>query len=68
LAVGDVGKAVALTVTINQAVFAFAPAVLGALRDFEGGYVWPFALAAVVQLASAAIILIGRRATHDPIA
>jgi MFS family permease len=53
----DVGKAVALTVAINQAVFAFAPAVLGAIRDVAGGYAMSFALAAAIQLASALIIL-----------
>ena len=56
----DVGKAVALMVAINQAVFALAPAVLGAVRDIANGYVWSFALAAAIQLASAGIILIRR--------
>jgi predicted MFS family arabinose efflux permease len=44
----DIGKAVALMVAINQAVFAFAPAVLGAVRDLEGSYVGPFVLAAAI--------------------
>jgi predicted MFS family arabinose efflux permease len=60
-AAGDVGKTVALMVAINQAVFAFAPAVLGAIRDNASGYFWPFALAAAIQLAAAGIILIRRR-------
>jgi hypothetical protein len=47
-------------VAINQAVFAFAPAVLGAVRDVAGGYIWSFALAAAIQLGSAGIILIRR--------
>ena len=59
-AAADVGKAVALTVAVNQAVFAFAPAVLGCVRDFAGGYVWSFLLAAGIQLAAAGIILAGR--------
>jgi predicted MFS family arabinose efflux permease len=58
----DVGKAVALTVAINQAVFAFAPAVLGAIHDAGGGYAPSFALAAAIQLASACIILAHRKA------
>ena len=32
----DVGMVVALVIAINQAVFAFAPAIFGALRDFHG--------------------------------
>ena len=59
-AAADVGKAVALMVAINQAVCAFAPAVLGAVRDIASGYLWSFALAAAIQLASAGIILIRR--------
>ena len=57
----DVGNAVALTVAINQAVFAFAPAVLGAIRDVEGGYFASFALATALQIGSAIIILVRRR-------
>jgi cyanate permease len=59
-AAADVGKAGALMVAITSAVFAFAPAVLGAVRDIASDYVWPFALAAAIQLASAGIILIRR--------
>jgi predicted MFS family arabinose efflux permease len=53
---GDVGRAVALVIAINQATFAFAPAVLGMLRDLGGGYALPFAVAALIQLAAAAIV------------
>ena len=56
----DVSNAVALTVAINQAVFAFAPFVLGTVRDIATGYIWSFALVAAIQLASAGIILIHR--------
>jgi cyanate permease len=59
-AAADVGKAVALMVAITSAVRAFAPAVLGAVRDIAGSYVWSFALAAAIQLASARIILMRR--------
>jgi predicted MFS family arabinose efflux permease len=59
-AVSDVGKAVALMVAITSAVLAFAPAVLGAVRDIASGYVWSFGLAAAIQFASAGIILIRR--------
>jgi predicted MFS family arabinose efflux permease len=59
----DVGKAVALTVAINQAVLALAPAVLGSIRDFTAGYGWPFVAAAAIQLASAGIIRIRHRSS-----
>jgi MFS family permease len=58
-AAGDVGRAVALVIAVNQATFAFAPAVLGALRDVGGSYTLPFLTAAAIQLL-AAIIVVGR--------
>jgi predicted MFS family arabinose efflux permease len=63
-ATGDVSKAVALMVAITQAVFAFAPAMLGAVRDIASGYVWSFGVAAAIQLASAGIILIKPARRH----
>jgi MFS family permease len=57
----DVGTVVALVTAINQAVFAFAPAIFGALRDLSANYVVAFVLAALVQLIAAAIVLGGRR-------
>lgn len=57
----DVGTVVALVTAINQAVFAFAPAIFGALRDLSANYVVAFVLAAVVQLMAATIVLGGRR-------
>jgi len=57
----DVGKAVALIVAINQAVFAFAPAVLGVLRDFAGNYTWSFTLALAMQVGATLVVLAGRR-------
>ncbi|HZK89732.1 MAG TPA: MFS transporter [Stellaceae bacterium] len=60
-AAGDVGRAVALTVAINQAVFAFAPAVVGVLRDLAGGYAAPFALVAAMQLGAAVIVSARRK-------
>ena len=55
----DVVTVVALIVAINQAVFAFAPAIVGAMRDATADYRLPFALIAIVQLAAAGIILLG---------
>ena len=62
-AADDAGKAVSLAVAVNQAVFAFAPAMLGLLRDIEGSYALPFAVAAVIQLAAAVIVVANRSAT-----
>jgi hypothetical protein len=56
----DVGTVVALVIAINQAVFALAPAVLGSLREISSDYMLSFATAAVVQIAAAAIIVVGR--------
>jgi cyanate permease len=56
----DVVTAVALIVAINQGVFAFAPAIIGALRDTTSNYQLPFALIALIQLLAAVIILLGR--------
>jgi predicted MFS family arabinose efflux permease len=62
----DVATAVALIVAINQGVFAFAPAVIGAMRDTTADYQLPFALIALIQLLAAVIILLGRRPTRAP--
>jgi MFS family permease len=56
----DVGTVVALVVATNQAVFAFAPAIFGWLRDATESYVAAFCLAAVAQLAAALIVIAGR--------
>ena len=57
----DVGTVVALITAINQAVFAFAPAVFGALRDVSGAYVEVFLAGAVLQAVAAGIVVLGRR-------
>src|SRR5215470_13466508 len=56
----DVGTVVALVVAINQAVFALAPAILGAVRDFASSYTASFAIAVAIQVAAAGVVLIGR--------
>jgi MFS family permease len=60
----DVATAVALIVAINQGVFAFAPAIIGAMHDTTANYQLPFALIAMTQLLAAVIILLGRRSTR----
>jgi len=63
----DVGTVVALVVAINQAVFALAPAILGAVRDFASSYTASFAIAAAIQVAAAGVVLIGRNGmSADP--
>jgi len=57
----DVGTVVALVTAINQAVFALAPAVFGALRDATASYSIPFAVAAAAQVIAAWIVLARRR-------
>ena len=59
-AAADTAKVVALLTAINQAVFAFAPAVLGWLRDVEADYTLPFGIAACLQIA-ASLLVIGHR-------
>jgi cyanate permease len=61
----DVVTVVALIIAINQGVFAFAPAIVGALRDTSANYQLPFALIAAIQLLAAVIILLGRRAAKS---
>jgi len=57
----DVGTVVALVIAINQAVFAFAPAILGLLRDLSGSYVMAFLGVATLQGLAAATVAWGRR-------
>lgn len=62
----DVVTVVALIIAINQAVFAFAPATIGALRDAATDYRLPFALIAVTQVLAAVIVLLGRGSAAAP--
>jgi predicted MFS family arabinose efflux permease len=57
----DVGVVVALVTAINQAVFASAPAIFGALRDATGTYVEVFLAGAALQAVAAGIVVLGRR-------
>jgi len=57
----DAGTVVALVTAINQAVFAFAPAIFGGLREVTGAYIEVFVAGAVLQGAAAGIVARGRR-------
>jgi MFS family permease len=58
---GDVGTVVVLVTAVNQAVFAFAPAIFGVLREMTDGYGAPFTIAACLQALAATVILRRRR-------
>jgi MFS family permease len=56
----DVPRVVALVTAVNQAVFAFAPVILGLLREVTGGYATPFLIAATIQIAAGGVVILGR--------
>ena len=56
----DVGRVVALVVAIGQAVYAFAPAVFGLIRQFAPHEGAVFLAAALVQLCAIGVLLAGR--------
>ena len=58
----DVPRVVALTVAIGQAIYSFAPAAFGLIREYtpqDAGYL--FAFAALVYVLAGATLLAGRR-------
>jgi len=70
----DTARAVALVTACSQACYAFAPAAFGLLRDL-GGTAFPsvgsgapllFVTAALVQLAAAGTVMLGRLASARP--
>jgi len=58
----DVPRVVALVTAANQAVFAFAPAALGVLRDATAGGWAVLLVVGLVQISGAVILLAGRPA------
>jgi len=61
----DVLRVVALMTATNQAVFAFAPVVLGTLNDLIGSAKAPLIAVALVQLAAIVSVLAGRHAQSN---
>jgi MFS family permease len=55
----DVPRIISLLTAVNQAVFAFAPAVIGALHDGFGSYAVPFAVAASILFMAGVVIFAG---------
>jgi cyanate permease len=51
---------VALVIAGNQAVFAFAPAIFGLLREVSDGYAVPFMVAAAIQIIAGIVVILGR--------
>jgi cyanate permease len=54
------GALVALAVGINQLTFAFGPSLVGVVRDWSGGYAPALSVCAVLQVAAATLVLLGR--------
>lgn len=63
----ETARIVALVTATGQAVYAFAPALFGLLRQFDAGGAALFAAAAAAQVIAAALLLAGGRdATRRP--
>ena len=56
----DLGRVVALVIAVNQALYSFAPAAFGALRDLAGSYQAPLLLALALHIAALLLVLAGR--------
>lgn len=52
------GVLISLNTAINQVTYAFGPGVVGALRDWSGGYTLPFYLCVALEVAAAALIMV----------
>jgi MFS family permease len=52
------GVLISLNTAINQVTYAFGPGVVGALRDWSGGYTLPFYLCIALEMIAAALIMV----------
>ena len=57
----DVPRVVALIVAIGQAVYSFAPAAFGLIRELTPGDAYFFAAAALIYALAIGVLLAGRR-------
>jgi cyanate permease len=62
----DLGRVVALAIAVNQAVYSFAPAVFGVLRDLAGSYAAALTLALALHGTATILVLIGKRVRTAP--
>jgi predicted MFS family arabinose efflux permease len=53
------GVLISLLTAITQVTYAFGPGVIGALRDLSGSYTLPFYACIALELAAAALVMIG---------
>lgn len=52
------GVLISLNTAINQVTYAFGPGIVGALRDWSGGYSLPFYLCIALEVIAAALIMV----------
>lgn len=52
------GVLISLNTAINQVTYAFGPGIVGALRDWSGGYSLPFYLCIALEVTAAALIMV----------
>ncbi|PIT05108.1 transporter [Bradyrhizobium nitroreducens] len=52
------GVLISLNTAINQVTYAFGPGIVGALRDWSGGYSLPFYLCIALEVVAAALIMV----------
>jgi hypothetical protein len=57
----ELARVIALVTSVNQASYAFAPVLLGLLRDLTAGMSVPLIVTGLVQVTAAAVVLAGRR-------
>lgn len=62
----QVGTVVARVTGINQALYAFAPATFGLMRDSTGSYLLPLLIAVCAQLVAATVMLWARGNVSPP--
>ncbi len=62
----QVGTVVARVTGINQALYAFAPATFGLMRDSTGSYLLPLLIAVAFQLVAAGLMLWARGRVSAP--
>jgi predicted MFS family arabinose efflux permease len=60
------GVLISLNTAINQVTYAFGPGVVGALRDWSGGYTLPFYLCIALEVTAAALIMVRGRPRAKP--